>query len=542
LQAQVDSPRLAEQARAVAPRERASFVQHGSPLPSGIQFDLRSLRYVELDRHAYVAMPTTAADIRSTDAAGESYIVRLHRTPAGHWLLVETVPAGTTTRAVPAATATPVSANLMSQDMAAAPSSCAVNLGTRVPVILVHGWNGSPADWGSPDDGGSMIHVIANMPGVYVEPFDYHQFASSWVTNPAIGPALAKRIDCLARSSLRGGGLGKVILVDHSMGGLATRYAASQSVDGHRVSDELGLVVTIGTPNLGTAWANVADPLVAAVCNSAGTVGPFPSGNPCGDYSSLRGLSKDSAQINTLPWLPPGVPLRAIAGDVTLSATLFNNTVTDDTSSDLLVGVKSALAATQLPTSVDEGTGDRAFHCTIGVTHALDAPCWHVGLLSNPAVQKLVKQSIAGYIANGPWEPFMWDGGKWYVHDAHMTIVPGGHSLLWWSMGPCNINQPAQMCNGNALVSFKPVAGGIEGTYTRVWFTTWTHQPAPSDFQEPPDDVQVGETFQLVPTGLIHWAKAVYGPNSPASWKQGNHNWCQTDINSSKAPPNVCGA
>jgi hypothetical protein len=133
LQAQVDSPRLAEQARAVAPRERASFVQHGSPLPSGIQFDLRSLRYVELDRHAYVAMPTTAADIRATDAAGESYIVRLHRTPAGHWLLVETVPAGTTTRAVPAATATPVSANLMSQDMAAAPSSCAVNLGTRVP-------------------------------------------------------------------------------------------------------------------------------------------------------------------------------------------------------------------------------------------------------------------------------------------------------------------------------------------------------------------------------------------------------------------------
>jgi hypothetical protein len=36
-----------------------------------------------------------------------------------------------------------------------------------------------------------MIHVIANMPGVYVELFDYHQFASSWVTNPAIGPALA---------------------------------------------------------------------------------------------------------------------------------------------------------------------------------------------------------------------------------------------------------------------------------------------------------------------------------------------------------------
>jgi pimeloyl-ACP methyl ester carboxylesterase len=362
LQAQIDSSRLAEQARAVTPRERASFVQHGSPFPSGVKFDLRSLRYVDLARHAYVATPTTAADIRATDAAGESYMVRLYRTPAGRWLLVETVPTGAATRAASAATARPVSASLLSQDMVAAPSSCAVDVGTRVPVILVHGWNGSPADWGSPSDGGSMIHVIASMPGVYAEPFDYHQFASSWVTNPAIGPALAQRIDCLARSSLRGGGLGKVILVDHSMGGLATRYAASQTVGGRRVSDELGLVVTIGTPNLGTAWANFADPLQAAICNSAGTVGPFPSGSPCGDYSALQGLSRDSAQISALPWLPPSVPLRAIAGDVTLSATLFNNTVTDDTSSNLLVGVNSALAAGQSPTSLDEGTGDHAFH------------------------------------------------------------------------------------------------------------------------------------------------------------------------------------
>ena len=256
------------------------------------------------------------------------------------------------------------------------------------------------------------------------------------VTNPAIGPALAKRIDCLARSSLRGGGLGRVILVNHSMGGLATRYAAGQTVDGRRVSDELGLVVTIGTPNLGTAWANLADPLQAAICNSAGTVGPFPSGSPCGDYSALQGLSKDSAQINALPWLPSSVPLRATAGDVTLSATLFNNTVTDDTSGDLLVGVKSALAASQLPTSVDEGTGDRAFHCTIGVTHALDAPCWHVGLLSNPAVQKLVKQSIASYIAaalHGTAAP-----AKVYLRTAPTQGIQAGFRLY---TPPCDVGE-----------------------------------------------------------------------------------------------------
>jgi hypothetical protein len=467
LQAQVDSPRLAEQARTVAPRERASFVRRGSPLPSGIMFDLRSLRYVDLDRHAYVATPTTAADIRATDAAGESYIVRLHRTPMGHWLLVETVPVGATTRAAPAATAKPVTASLMSQDMAAAASSCAVDLGTRVPVILVHGWKGSPADWGSSSDGGSMIHIIGNMPGVYVEPFDYHQVASSWVTNAAIGPALAKRIDCLARSSLRGGGLGKVILVDHSMGGLATRYAASQTVGGRQVSDELGLVVTIGTPNLGTAWANFADPLQAAVCNSAGTVGPFPSGSPCGDYSALQGLSKDSAQIDALPWLPSSVPLRAIAGDVTLSATLFNNTVTDDTSADLLVGVKSALAASQLPTPVDEGTGNRAFHCTIGVTHALDAPCWHVGLLSNPSVQLLVKQSIARYIAaavRGTPAP-----AKVYLRTAPTQGIQAGFRLY---TPPCAVAEscPLMLIPGSESGSSGLLA--LTGTQWSSWAST----------------------------------------------------------------------
>ena len=66
--------------------------------------------------------------------------------------------------------------------------------------------------------------------------------------------------------------VGKVILIDHSMGGLATRYAAAQTVDGRPVWDEIGLVVTLGTPNLGSGWANAADPVVALVCNNIGLV------------------------------------------------------------------------------------------------------------------------------------------------------------------------------------------------------------------------------------------------------------------------------
>ena len=46
----------------------------------------------------------------------------------------------------------------------------------------------------------------------------------------------------------------KVIIVAHSMGGLATRFAASMR--GPAMPRKIGMVITIGTPNTGTplAW------------------------------------------------------------------------------------------------------------------------------------------------------------------------------------------------------------------------------------------------------------------------------------------------
>ena len=108
--------------------------------------------------------------------------------------------------------------------------------------------------------------ITKGVPGVtVVTPFDYYSTAhqaTGWVTDPAIGAALATDITCLASASAAQGGPGEVIIVAHSMGGLAVRCAVDQACvgQGHKAAnaDQIGLVVTLGTPNLGSAFANVA--------------------------------------------------------------------------------------------------------------------------------------------------------------------------------------------------------------------------------------------------------------------------------------------
>jgi pimeloyl-ACP methyl ester carboxylesterase len=367
------------------------------------------------------------------------------------------------------------------------------------------------------------------------------------VDNPGIGPALASFIDCLSQTSIKHGGLGKVVLVDHSMGGLATRYAASLTKGGRRVSDEIGFVITIGTPNLGSGWANLLDPLVSEICGSTWPVSELSS--DCRDYTALQGMRKESDQIQALPWLPLSIPLQAIAGDVTLRATLFNSTATDDTNSDIVVGTQSALAATQVPPLVAEGTGDNTFRCMHGIWNPMSANCSHTGLLADSKVQQLVAQSIASYLYNGPWAPFMTGGGSWYVHGtSKFQIVPHGTSSAAWNIGPCtdpfatgSSGQP-EMCNTNIDMVFKPVAGGLFGTITKVWYTTWNGDPPPTGFKVPDGEPLVNQTFMLVPTRSPHHIRAVYNSNSPAGLRAGNPNLCQTGISASLLNRGICGA
>jgi triacylglycerol esterase/lipase EstA (alpha/beta hydrolase family) len=122
----------------------------------------------------------------------------------------------------------------------------------RVPVLLVHGLFGEPRDFRrslltkADDDAPTMLETIADVRGVTVYTFDYSQDATKWVTHQSIGPALAESIRCLADASGR-----RVMVVAHSMGGLAVRLAQGQVIDGRSVSESIVRVVEIGTPSKG---------------------------------------------------------------------------------------------------------------------------------------------------------------------------------------------------------------------------------------------------------------------------------------------------
>ena len=85
-----------------------------------------------------------------------------------------------------------------------------------VPVLFVHGITSGPSTWTRHEikGGASIADRVAGVGGASVWAFDYSKWSLDWVTEPHIGPMLAKAIACLA--TLTGH---RVILIDHSMGG-----------------------------------------------------------------------------------------------------------------------------------------------------------------------------------------------------------------------------------------------------------------------------------------------------------------------------------
>ena len=193
LQTKMDSPHLATQAKSWVPQLRASFMRQHELLPAGLTFDPRSLRYVNLHRHAYVTNPTHTADIEATDAAGNHYVVRLHRTPGGHWLQVAQVSGTFATlhaaavqkgTATQAATTNAARARLLAHEDLPSVTTCP-NPGTKQVIILVHGFNDSSATWGIVKDSGSMMHAVSGLPNVFLDAFDYKRYHTSWVEQRA---------------------------------------------------------------------------------------------------------------------------------------------------------------------------------------------------------------------------------------------------------------------------------------------------------------------------------------------------------------------
>ncbi|MFF5531988.1 esterase/lipase family protein [Streptomyces cinerochromogenes] len=236
-------------------------------------------------------------------------------------------------------------------------------MANTMPVLFVHGIASGAGTWDETEPSkskDSFPRKVAALPKVTAWTFDYEPAQPEWVTDPRIGPALSDAVGCLARASGY-----KVVIVAHSMGGLAARYAVSLPNDrtGKRTWQDVAEVVTIGTPTRGSIAASVLQGLsvsalrypalwqLEAVFGLCAKYGLEHDDSVCGVVDALRApqgkaLMYESPEIRKLPPWPKELPVMAIAGDVRLSFnSVFGTTSLPEASvGDIAVSLGSATA------------------------------------------------------------------------------------------------------------------------------------------------------------------------------------------------------
>jgi hypothetical protein len=287
--------------------------------------------------------------------------------------------AAATVLAVGAISAAPVAATATSVTSV----NCA-DPGTKDPVLLVHGWNSDVSTWGAATRPGGPFDLKST--SMSVSTFVYggssvvdKALSLQWVTKTGIGRQLALTIKCLAAKSAAAGGTGKVLLVAHSMGGLAIRCATDERPGGCNsgggdpvpppvlgVADDIGLVVTFGTPNtgsflrvnsVGSTVEDILGGVIYAGCLQAPVVNILPAPIPGCDYllqltngPASVAFTPGSKELDQLqPFNPKTTvraaqyPVREDAGRITVTTslgTLWHGTIGDV--GDMVVGTDSA--------------------------------------------------------------------------------------------------------------------------------------------------------------------------------------------------------
>lgn len=251
--------------------------------------------------------------------------------------------------------------------------------GRSLPIILVHGFAGSPSAF----DQASIVLEGSGL-DVSLQPFDYSSQNTQWVDHPRIGPRLRQWIVCLSDVSQTNGGLGRVAVLAHSMGGLATRFALAGPSVPADMADRVALVATLGTPHRGSLLAGPNDDgsLGARVARTlverfVDWVFPFVHlDSPAG-----RALATGSFQLASLPPWPDGVAVWAGAGQfVAEQRFLFFSR--EDYFGDIPVSVPSATAMAP----VHDGLGGpEVVRCRLPVP--LD--------LGGPGVQLAISYAVA---------------------------------------------------------------------------------------------------------------------------------------------------
>ncbi|MFF1913694.1 LppP/LprE family lipoprotein [Streptomyces sp. NPDC058239] len=295
------------------------------------------------------------------------------------------------------------------------------------PVLFVHGiasgattWNepkeayaadkaqktGATGKTDGPDKGYFPVRV-AKLARVTAWTYDYYEAQPEWVTDSRIGPGLANAINCLARTTGH-----KVVVVGHSMGGLATQYAASRpnGLPNGKTWQNIAEVITIGTPTLGSkviTLLQLAPDLIGAVNRPTGlaieAVLSFCAGyaltsddDLCGVLSALKApqghaLSYRSDEISKLPPWPSELPVLAIAGSIryVLPDEPFEAASPPEAElGDIAVTLDSATAYTNR-------TGKaHVLTCRSSTLGVLLGGCNHVNIKTHPTVMATVIKQI----------------------------------------------------------------------------------------------------------------------------------------------------
>lgn len=241
---------------------------------------------------------------------------------------------------------------------------------TRRPTVFVHGWtdNGNVRA-GTPGLKPLADRLISRL-GSEIQPyfFDYGAHSTTWASRPPVAGCLGTYITEVSDAFKRAGGDGKVLVVAHSMGGLATLYATDARYTTDPVGTRLAGVVTFGTPYLGSPWGNTD---TANLIEQTKAVKAPPSNSDAGHCLGSRTAHGQlpSGCGDVPPLLPAGVPIQQIAGSLTVHRSLFGIPLYDlPLQSDTVVGLNSAQSYTDTAPAGTSTKGQHAGFDTDGCT------------------------------------------------------------------------------------------------------------------------------------------------------------------------------
>lgn len=311
------------------------------------------------------------------------------------------------------------------------------SLAGSVPVVFIHGIISNAARLWKASTPGSMAYQAARVSGVTAWTFDYGPESLDWVTNPAIGPAFASGLACLANASGR-----KVIVVAHSMGGLATQYAVAQpDPSGGTVGSHVAEVITIGTPYQGSELLTAmhvarfgfdlspsgieGEAVLSACAGHTSGICALPAVLPSQVGTDLQ---LHSAAIAQLPPWPARLPVLDIAGDMGLLIGIGHLFVVHRFDvGDAAVTVGSA-------TAHNTTSGPVIKHCNslklLGAIYGNPGPCFHSHLVNDGDI---ITDVLAAIRADSTaMALLMRYSGSWYdpTQGVELTVDSGGLGIL----------------------------------------------------------------------------------------------------------------